>query len=234
MKNSGYLGTRLSAVANLVDRRRVADIGCDHGKLLEELFRLGKIDYAFASDISEPSVNKAVDLLNANNRNFDFAVGDGLEKINNQHNVEQVVISGMGGLEIIKIMDNNHLKIESFVLCPHNNEIKLKLWLFQNNYEIINDFIVKERHIYYNVLKVNKVDKVKKPKLFDLKYGKENFYGNIDFYYFLMYSRDKFNKLLLSLPKHKQKEIKIELKHVNKAIKKWERLNENNVTISKA
>ena len=105
MKNN-YLGDRLSLVASFVDKERVADIGCDHGKLLEELFRLKKITYAFASDISGPSVNKAVELLSFNKRNFDYAVGDGLEKLEEKHNIQQVVISGMGGLEIIKIMEN--------------------------------------------------------------------------------------------------------------------------------
>ena len=126
------LDDRLSAVAGLVrNGKRVADIGCDHGKLLEELFRQNKITYGFASDISAPSVNKAVELLTKNNRNFDYAVGDGLEKIEEKHSIKQVVISGMGGLEIIKIMEDNPLKLDKFVLCPHNNEIVLKNWLIK-------------------------------------------------------------------------------------------------------
>lgn len=233
MKNN-YISPRLNAVMNLVNLRRVADIGCDHGKLLEALFRLDKIDYAFASDISEPSVNKAKELLSKNNRNYDYAIGDGLEKISNEHNIEQVVISGMGGLEIIKILENNTLNIGSFVLQPQNNEIKLKEWLIKNKYEIVNNLIVKDRHIYYNVIKAEKVEKLKKQKLFDLKFGKENFYGNIDFYNFLLYSKDKFVNLINKLPRYKQKEIKKELKMTIKAIKKWEINNENNATISKA
>lgn len=232
MKNS-ILSPRLNLVAKLVDKSRVADIGCDHGKLLEELFRLNKINYAFASDISAPSVQKAVELLSINNRHFDYAVGDGLTTIKQEHNITQVVISGMGGLEIIKIMEQNTLNIDSFVLCPHNNEIRLKLWLIKNKYEIINDLIVKDKHIYYNVLKAVRVKTKKRVSLFDLKFGKENFYGNLDFYNYLMYSKDKFNKLILNLPIKKQKEVKKELVFIKKAIKKWERLNENNVTISK-
>lgn len=232
MKNN-YLGKRLSLVAEFVDKKRVADIGCDHGKLLEELFRQNKITYAFASDISAPSVNKAIELLSKNNRNFDFAVGDGLEKIESKHNVEQIVISGMGGLEIIKIMENNPLSFADFVLCPHNNEYALKKWLIQNKFEIIKDLIVKERHIYYNVLKVKKVLKQKRITTFYLKFGKNNFNGNVDFYDYLIYSRNKYEKILLNLPKNRHKDFKKELKLVNKAIKKWERINENNIAISK-
>jgi len=227
-----YLRPRLIAVRQLVDKKRVADIGCDHGKLVEDLFRHNKITYAFVSDISRESVMKAVELLTMNNRGFDYGVGDGLSTLSVGNNIEQVIISGMGGLEIIKILENNHLKLEEFILQPQNNELKLKIWLNQNNYDIINDFIVKDRHIYYNVLKV-KLGKTKKQKLFDLKFGKENFYGNRDFYDYIEYNYTKLNQKLLSIPKSKQKEIKKEIKLFKKALKKWGKNYENNVAISK-
>lgn len=231
--NVEYLSPRLIKVRDFVDCKRVADIGCDHGKLVEDLFRQKMIDYAFVSDISKPSVNKAVELLTKNNRNFDYAVGDGLEKIEGKHNIEQVIISGMGGLEIIKILENNHLNISKFVLQPQNNEIKLKMWLAENNFEILNDLIVKDKHIYYNVIKVQSAKKVKKQKLFDLKFGKDNFNGNEDFYKYLVFSKSQLEKRLFAMPRNKQKEVKKELKFINKAVKKWEKINENNFTISK-
>ena len=79
-----YLRPRLIAVRQLVDKKRVADVGCDHGKLVEDLFRNKKIDYAFVSDISKDSVMKAVDLLTKNNRNFDFGIGDGLSTLSDK------------------------------------------------------------------------------------------------------------------------------------------------------
>ena len=210
--NIEYLSPRLIQVRKFVDCKRVADIGCDHGKLVEDLFRNGLIDYAFVSDISKPSVNKAVELLTKNNRNFDYAVGDGLEKIEEKHNIQQVVISGMGGLEIIKILENNPLNISKFVLQPQNNEIKLKKWLFENKFEILNDLIVKDKHIYYNVIKVQAAKKLKKQKHFDLKFGKDNFNGNQDFYKYLMFLKAQYEKRLFAMPKVKQKEVKKELK----------------------
>ena len=227
-----YLRPRLISVRRLVDKERVADIGCDHGKLVEDLFRNEKITYAFVSDISKDSVMKAVELLTKNNRQFDYGVGDGLSTLSEKHNIEQVIISGMGGLEIIKILENNHLKLDSFVLQPQNNELKLKMWLNKNNYEIINDFIVKDRHIYYNVMKI-KLGKCKKQNLFNLKFGKENFYGNKDFYEYLKYTHNKLQEKLMAIPKSKQKEIKKEIKLFKKALKKWGKINENNVAISK-
>ena len=107
------------------------------------------------------------------------------------------------------------------------------MWLAENNFEILNDLIVKDKHIYYNVIKVQSVKKVKKQKLFDLKFGKDNFNGNEDFYKYLVFSKSQLEKRLFAMPRNKQKEVKKELKFINKAVKKWEKINENNFTISK-
>ena len=57
------LGKRLEVIASLVDRKRIADVGCDHGKLAYYLLEKGISDYAVVSDISMPSLNKAIDIL---------------------------------------------------------------------------------------------------------------------------------------------------------------------------
>ena len=114
--NLESLSLRLIRIKQFVTGKRVADIGCDHGKLVDDLFKTGRIEYALMSDISEPSVNKAVTLLNKSSFNFDYAVADGLDAIRPEQNIDEVIISGMGGLEIIKILSNNHTLVPSFVL----------------------------------------------------------------------------------------------------------------------
>ena len=98
------LTKRMLQISNLVSYRRMADIGCDHGKITAKLFLDNKIDFAVVSDISYESAEKARILLNGLNINsFDMRVGDGLKTINKEDNIESVIISGMGGEEIIKI-----------------------------------------------------------------------------------------------------------------------------------
>ena len=138
------LSIRLQNIAKLVDERRVADIGCDHGKLVANLFEKSLIDYAFVTDISMPSVQKAVKILSDMKVHFDWACGDGTEKITNSHNIKEGIISGMGGLEIIKIFKNSKVDIDKWVLQPQNNEIALKKYLIKNKYKIVQDFIVKD------------------------------------------------------------------------------------------
>lgn len=227
------LSKRLTKVAEFVDEKRVADIGCDHGKLVEYLFQNNDIDYAFVSDISGPSVEKAKTLLSENNRDFDWAVADGLTSVEEKHNIKQAIISGMGGLEIINILKNNKPNICKFVLQPQNNEQKLKKFLIKNKFCIKNDIIVKDKNIFYNVLKVEKKKRKTRVSSFYLRFGKDNFDGNKDFLLYLNYLKDKLEKIYISVPRNTKFKIKIKIKQVNKALKIWEKRNGEDITISK-
>ena len=97
------LGKRLEVIASLVNCKRIADVGCDHGKLAYYLLDNGIVDYAVVSDISKPSLNKAVDILSKTKYNFDYICCDGLTGYKG-YNIDQCIIAGMGGDEIIKII----------------------------------------------------------------------------------------------------------------------------------
>ena len=57
------LTKRLQVIFDLVSSRVIADVGCDHGKLTKALFDENKIDFAYVSDISKLSLEKAIKLL---------------------------------------------------------------------------------------------------------------------------------------------------------------------------
>ena len=54
---------RLQAVYNQIDCKKVVDVGCDHGKLVAQLFLDKKIDKAILTDISVQSLDKAKKLM---------------------------------------------------------------------------------------------------------------------------------------------------------------------------
>ena len=62
--NKIKLDYRLSEIASNVTGKVICDIGCDHGKLSYHLLNAGVVDFAYISDISAPSLEKAVNLLN--------------------------------------------------------------------------------------------------------------------------------------------------------------------------
>ncbi len=228
------LSKRLNAVYAFVDMACVLDIGCDHGKLIEKLFESKKITYAFVSDISSPSLLKAVNLLKDNNRNFDFDVADGFSNKMLNKNLQQCIISGIGGFEIIKILSNNITDITKFVLQPQNNWLELKKYLVKNNYKIVNDVVIKDKNIFYNVIKTEKTLNKNKLSQFQLRFGDDNYTNkNEDFILYLKYLENKYEKLLFELPKFKKHTIKTEIKFIKKAIIKWEKIYGKNVAISK-
>lgn len=221
------LSYRLKKIASLVDCRRIADVGCDHGKIVLELFEKGKIDFAIVSDISQPSLQKAIDKLNENGyRNFKSIVCDGLSKFKNDDNIEQIIISGMGGLEIVQILENSPIELKNLILQPQRDIVKVKQYLIENNFEINYDIILKDGGKFYNVIKASKISndfskldfknslseaqKVDLPKDFYLEFGKENFDEKTsDFVEYLKYLENK-NLILLEKMTDKEKKSQVE------------------------
>ena len=195
------LSNRLENIVNLCDRTSViADIGCDHGYVTAELILSNKCDKVVATDISERSLNKAIvfcDSLNINNY-VSFREGDGFKVIYKNDKVKQVVIAGMGGMEIIKILEEKTLKLKNFVLQPMRDVVKLREYLINNNYKIIFDYLVYDDGIYYNVIKVTKGRNNLKPM--EIYFGKDNFDFNTEvFKDYLLEEKERLENLKATL-----------------------------------
>lgn len=147
---------RIGAIATLINDKdkTVADIGADHGYLTKVLIEENRAKAVIATDISKASLEKTANLA----KKYGFLdkiflkVGDGL-KILNKGEAQIVVIAGMGGNEIIKILEENTDKtFDKFIFQPMQNTINLREYLIKHNYEIIKDFIVKDRKKFYNTI----------------------------------------------------------------------------------
>ena len=149
------LSKRLQKICELITYPRIADIGCDHGKVVAKCFLDKKINYAIVSDISKPSAMKAKELLQSLNiASFDMRVGDGLKTINALDCIDEVIIAGMGADEIINILKNTDLRFKEYILAPQHNEIQLKKYLIENGFRIDKDYIVFDKK-FYTILKVS-------------------------------------------------------------------------------
>lgn len=195
------LNKRLNFIANLVDERNVADVGCDHGKIILKLFEENKIDEAVISDISKPSLQKAIDLLNQKGfKKYKSYVCDGLSKYKSVDNIKQIIISGMGGLEIIQILKNSPIEINNVILQPQRNEIDVKKFLIDNKFTIVYDIIVEDKEKFYNIIKAKKLATKSLFTEFDLLFGKQNFENKSkDFINYLVYLSCKYETLLTKL-----------------------------------
>lgn len=155
------LSNRLQKMADFVSENSiVGDIGCDHGYIPIYLIENNISKKVIAVDISENSLEKTIEFVKTNNyeKDIDIRLGDGLDKIL-PFEIDTVVIGGMGGLLIRDILDKDRKKtntITHFILQPNIAVNELRKYLYENNFEIIDEALVKEENKFYEIIYAKK------------------------------------------------------------------------------
>lgn len=124
-----------------------ADVGCDHGYCTEYALKSGKCQSAVVTDVSAKCLAKAEKLLKSY---IDSGICravccDGLARV--PEDTEQVLIAGMGGEEIIKILSQGFIP-RKFVLQPMKNAPKLRSFLLARGCKITADDIFRDDKFY--------------------------------------------------------------------------------------
>ena len=127
---------RLNKLVSLVPNcELLADVGCDHGYVGIEVLRLGKAKRVAFSDVSQPSLNKARANCPKEYKSVtSFHCQDGLGDIN----ADCAIIAGMGGLEIISILQNAKHLPNKLVLQPMRNQRDVRVFV-SSKYEVVTD-----------------------------------------------------------------------------------------------
>ncbi len=186
---------RLKAVYNEIDGKTLVDVGCDHGKISVQALIDKKVNRVIATDISQKSLNKAIELSKKYNiENIEFRCGNGLDVIKDNE-VDTVLIAGMGGMEIIDILKRKPKGLKKIILCPHSNTIELREFLVLNNFKISKDYIVKEEKIFYSIL-VAKVDEKSVYSSKEFLLGQDD-KKSTDYTEYLNYLSCKYKKILM-------------------------------------
>lgn len=168
---------RLSAIVNLIEKnKKVIDIGTDHGLVPLYLAKNNISTDILATDISESSLNKLVEALDEDtSKVIKTQVTDGFYGIKKEDN-QVAIIAGMGANTIINIIENNKnfvKNLDYLILASNINNEKLRRYLIENSFEIIDDFLVYENKKYYDIIKT-KFGKQENYDLSELYFGKEN------------------------------------------------------------
>lgn len=181
------LTNRLMTVASLVNYKRIADVGTDHGKIPIFLLKEKKVDFAVASDINEGPLkacrrnaekNNLIDLIDI--RHF-----PGISGIK-AGEVDTVIIAGMGGELISNILSDNMnvaKSIKELILQPMTGEEYLREFLYNNGFSICNEVLADENEKIYVVIRaVPKQETDKENIYFPEKLLKNDKY-KVDMYY---------------------------------------------------
>lgn len=153
------LSKRLKRIAEHVDKcESVADIGTDHGYIPIYLVKEGICKKAIASDINKGPIEKAkvnVAFEGVSNK-VKCLLGSGLNPLK-VGEVNGVILAGMGGnlTRDILLADMDKVKKYDFIILqPAQNPEVLREFLYKNDYEIIDEDLIKDEGRFYELFKV--------------------------------------------------------------------------------
>ncbi|OIK80571.1 tRNA (adenine(22)-N(1))-methyltransferase [Oenococcus oeni] len=153
------LSDRLMEIYRLINQAaRVADIGTDHAAIPIALLETNKSSFLVATDIGLGPLEKAkeqIELADLDQaKQIVLRLGDGLSVIKASDKIDTVVIAGMGGELIAKIISKipDYLENAKFILQPNNEEIDVRKAIEKNGQYIETEKIIYENRHFYEII----------------------------------------------------------------------------------
>lgn len=172
--NAG-LTVRLKTLCSLLFRvKTFADVGCDHGYCTRYMLENELCERATITDISAECLKKAETLLREYIRagRCDSLCTNGLKGVD--ENVDLVLISGMGGMEIVHILTGEGGFVpKNFVLQPMRDARAVRETLLSRGARIERDFTFFDGK-YYEVISGSRSEEREEYTQAELDFGKEN------------------------------------------------------------
>lgn len=153
------LSVRLQAVADMVtEGTKVADVGTDHAYIPIYLVEHDKNPSAIAMDINRGPLRKAEENISSHNleNKIETRLSDGLKQLH-LGEADSVVIAGMGGGLVVKIMEEGvlHKKyVKEWILQPQSEISKVRQYLNENGYCIVEENMVIDEGKFYPMMRV--------------------------------------------------------------------------------
>ncbi|WP_353855211.1 tRNA (adenine(22)-N(1))-methyltransferase TrmK [Bacillus sp. Bos-x628] len=164
--NEINLSKRLKRVADFLPKDAVfADIGSDHAYLPCYAILHDKAVRAIAGEITDGPLQSAKQQVHRLKLDALVSVrkGNGLEVIE-RGEVNAVTIAGMGGALIASILNEGKHKLsgnERLILQPNIHAHHIRLWLYQEGYELLDEVILEEDGKIYEIIIAEKGDQDK-------------------------------------------------------------------------
>ncbi|MCQ2386876.1 MAG: class I SAM-dependent methyltransferase [Clostridia bacterium] len=128
-----------------------ADIGCDHGYIAKKMITEKLCKKVIVSDISEKCLEKAKSLLSREliSKKAVAVVSDGFTSV---PKCDQALIAGMGGEEIIHILNSAKKLPKRIAVQPMKNADKVRSCIVNVGYKIEKDFVFYSAKQFYTLI----------------------------------------------------------------------------------
>lgn len=154
------LSKRMQAIADMVPKCSVvADVGCDHGFVSIWLAQNKVVEKVIAMDVNKGPLARAKEHVSTFGLEeyIDLRLSDGLAKVTEDDRVDSVVIAGMGGALMTRILGDalncGGLSVSAFILQPQSEHAMLRRFLREHDYTITAEKMVVEDGKYYPMLR---------------------------------------------------------------------------------
>ena len=156
-----FLSKRLQAIHDMLPKGVTADIGSDHGKLMIALFKSGKVTKGYAIENKKGPYQRLVKALEEENLIDDIVplFSDGIEDLPPE--VKNIVLAGMGGDLIIKILKKHPEKLKlvsTIIVDAHGAVAKVREEISKMGYVIADEKMIKEDEKFYEIIKFIRAD----------------------------------------------------------------------------
>lgn len=153
------LSKRLELVASFVPAGgRAADVGTDHGYIPIALVERGIVSGAIAMDLRPGPLERAKEHVRQAGLSdrIETRLSDGLSRLS-PGEAETVVVAGMGGELVIRILEEGrHMweSVERFVLSPQSEIDKVRRYLERSGFVTVREAMTEEDGKFYTVMAV--------------------------------------------------------------------------------
>ena len=158
------LSKRMKAVAAMVSQGNVlCDVGTDHGYIPIALIQNKLISKAIAMDINQGPLERAKEHIGFYELGeyIETRLSDGVAALR-EGEADSIVVAGMGGELVIHILTEGEAvcrKVKELILQPQSDIWKVRRFLREHKYQIVDEDMVFEEGKYYPMMKVVPVEK---------------------------------------------------------------------------
>ena len=152
---------RINAIAKRIKKKEciVADIGSDHAFLALTLLKTKNVGKIYNIEINEKPLNISINNTKRyiKTKKVINVLNDGLKKWQYDKHFDYVVISGMGGNNIINIIKNidKAIQVDNFILVPNNGAASLRKFLSKQGWYFQYEQTILEHNYYYQLIHVS-------------------------------------------------------------------------------